>query len=502
MKRKVFSVILALTVALSALFVVSFARDYSNYEKVDITAKLSKDGTMAVTEKWKITYVGSSDGFVRPIDAANLPSYQKYDKITDVKVTVDNVALTESSTGNVDTYSSGLSSDGNSFNINISSPSQDQTKTYEISYNVSGVVKKDGKKARVCFLFLGNTFTDTANNIDITVSLPSAVSSSDIIFPDGAQENVLSKDDNGNVKYKVDTGNKVIGVDFYVPATTFNESSLGSVSSFSDWFSVIWNKYLKIALPICLFVVAAVLIFWLVLGAEKRKRRKLEKEVNKSVSADENTPSVLPEGYTSVEAYKILVPYNRARPKKTTQKVPMLFALAVLECIDSGYVIGANGELQIVNNGTNAPAYLRSALNFLATFADVREGRYLLNDNFYKNVKKECSENYDVIGNYISSFYDLIPDTDNKFFKDEDKRETYKKLYLLKYNAEKVKAPKNYTSCVEKVLTGTHPYDPDIYSMMFSNKNGWSFFSGSSSESIKSLSYAMNEIAEVFIARK
>ena len=81
-------------------------------------------------------------------------------------------------------------------------------------------------------------------------------------------------------------------------------------------------------------------------------------------------------------------------------------------------------------------------------------------------------------------------------------RETYKKLYLLKYNAEKVKAPKNYTSCVEKVLTGTHPYDPDIYSMMFSNKNGWSFFSGSSSESIKSLSYAMNEIAEVFIARK
>ena len=502
--KKIISVFFALLLlTFSVLCVnVSAASDMA-IASVHFDASVNADGTVSVTETWNVEYMSTGDGFTRWIDmydsvnSNNMAAVEKFDSITNIAVKVDGKEIAEAQSG-ANTFRYGESADGRSLNIEINSPTALAVKEYTVSYTVNGAVKQNGNKAEFAYVFIGETFEYRCNNVSASISFPEGVDGDDIVF-DEESTGLLN---GAVVEFSPRGVSETFRVDVKCNDDVFEDGALASYSAFKEGLKKAGGILLDILY--WLFVAAvAVLVIVLALFTDKLRRHSIEKNAKKLITDEVNAETKsLPAELSSCEAYKMLVPYSKISPKTTSKKVPYLFAMAVLECAEKGYIVEDNGNLLVGTPSGDAPEYILSVLNFLKTFSDKNGNRYVINAQFADKVKAECMSSYDVMTNYLGTFYNLIPSADGKFFKDSGNKELYEKAYVLKTCVIGDKTKTSFSDCMRKVLAGAKAGDREILALLFTSGSASKVFADTANDGVSALACAIAEMYNVFIKSK
>ncbi len=468
MKKIAVSLFLVLTLAVSVFCIGASAASSEFIDSADITATVNEDGTVTVTEKWQVTYIGASDYFYRNIDIYSADNgmtlIQKYGEVKDVSVMIDGKSAPEAE--GINTFFFAKAENGKSYVISINCPSAQTTREYQITYTLTDALKKDGKDAVFAYMVIGKEFLYTSNNVQVTVRLPETVKDEDIRIYDSTHETAT----NGTVVFeKVNRVYDTYGISVACDKDCFDSGALIRYSAAAAGLSKAGSFVVK-ALPYVIAVILAVVIVLFVLMPARLVRIPREKNVKKLMkNAKEDTVYTLPEGITACEGYKMLSPVSRTAPKASAKKVPALFAMAVLECMENGYIIPDGDKLIVGTPSQNVPAYIMSVLNFLKTFAEDKNDRYVIDDKFAAKVEAECMARYDVMANYLATFYSLIRGADASFFRKNENKECYESVYALKVKASQVKHKPNFAQCMGSVLSGSKTSDAEIFSMLYSS---------------------------------
>lgn len=469
-------------------------------DSADIEAVVNTDGTVDITEKWNVEYPTTGEGFTRWIDlydssnSNELSELEKFDSISNVSVKIDGNPIEQSQTG-VNTFRTGNSADGKSFNIVINAPSALVTKEYTISYTVNGAVKKIGNDAEFAFVFIGKSFEVVSNNVSVKVYFPEESQSSLYDFSTGLI--------NGNcVDYLPGRVYDTFRVNVKCDSDVFEQDSLVKYSAFANGLKVFVNKTLD-ALYWIFIAVVIILVVILALFSDRFKRKSIEKCIKQDYSEQEkNEITHLPENLTPCTAYKMLMPYSRISPKSTSKKVPVLFVAAIIECASKGYIVQQDDTLIVGTPTGDVPEYILSVLNFLKTFSEKKDNRYVINSKFGDNVRNECMSSYDVITNYLGTFYNLIPSFDSKDLRSQENKTLYSKAFILKENIEKNKNKTTFSDCMRKAITESDNSDKDVFSLMFVSGSADKVFADNENDCISSLAVAISAMYDVFIKSK
>lgn len=499
MKKVILSVILVLMLIYSAFTVTVSAVPTDTVEKAEFSAYLNVDGTVDIVEKWTVSYINAGNYFYRNIDiygnGNSMTMLQKYDEIKDVAVKIDGENVSESA-DRINTYSFAQSADGKSYEIKINCPSAQMTREYEISYTVTGALKKKSGDAVFSYVFIGDTFMSTSNNVTATV-----------YFPDGAEDISASEENSGvaeenKATFSAKFVNGIFAVEASADDKVFDNGVLVSYSAAKENVVKIKNAISSV-LPWVAGVLFAVAVIILLLFTDRIRRLPLECSAKKLLkNAQNNAVESLPEGVSACEAYKMLIPASKISPKKASKKVPALFAMAILECMEKGYII-ADGENFVVGTPSqDAPAYLMSVLNFLKTFCEKKDNRYVIDKDFAEKVNAECMSRYDVVANYLATFYSLIPEANGKFFRNNQNKEKYENAYIAKLNAAEIKHKPAFAQCISSVLSGKKTSETAIFAMLLSHMSADKLFAASDRAGESALCEAINAMHKVFVKSK
>lgn len=499
MKKVILSLILVFMFVFSIFTVTVSAIPSDTVEKADFDAFLNTDGTVNVTEKWTVSYLTAANYFYRNIDIYgnenSMTLLQKYDEIKDVNVKIDGNIAAESADG-INTYSFEKSADGKSYEIKINCPSAQTTREYEISYTVTGALKKKSGNAVFSFVFIGDTFMSTSNNVSATVH-----------FPDGTEKITVSEESSGIIEnnsavFSSKFVNGIFAVEVSADKDVFDNGAMVSYSAAKENMVKIKNVMISVLPWIAGAIFAACVIVFL-LFSDKIKRFSLERSASKLFKNEESvTSSSLPEGISACEAYKMLRPLSKTNPKSSSKKVPMLFAMAVLECIEKGYIVSEDDILIVGTPKQDAPAYIMSVLNFLKTFCEKKNNRYVIGKDFAEKVNAECMSRYDIVANYLATFYGLIPEVKGKFFRNNQNKEKYENAYIVKIKATGIKHKPTFAQCMSDVLSGKKTGETEIFSMLFSHMSADKLFVKNGGQSEAALCEAINAMNKVFVKSK
>ena len=499
MKKVILSVILVLMLIFSVFSVSVSAVPSDSVDKAGFSAYLNVDGTVDIVEKWTVSYINSGNYFYRNIDiygnGNSMTLLQKYDEIKDVSVKIDGETVSESA-DRINTYSFAETADGKSYEIKINCPSAQVTREYEISYTVTGALKKKSGDAVFSYVFIGDTFMSTSNNVTATV-----------YFPDGAEDIAASEENSGAAEenratFSAKFVNGIFAVEASADDNVFDSGALVSYSAAKENVVKIKNGIFSV-LPWIAGVLFAVVVIILLLFSDRLRRLPLENSAKKLLKNEENnTCRSLPKGISACEAYKMLIPASKISPKKTSKKVPALFAMAILECMEKGYIVADGENLFVGTPRDDAPAYLRSVLNFLKTFSEKKNNRYVISKEFAERVNAECMTRYDVIANYLATFYSLIPETDGKFFRKSENKEKYENAYIAKHNAAAIKHKPAFSQCISDVIAGKKTNDTAIFAMLLSHMSADKLFAPGGSNGESALCEAINAMYKVFVKSK
>ncbi|MCR5783460.1 MAG: DUF2207 domain-containing protein [Clostridia bacterium] len=508
MKSKVLIALLAFTVLLAVFNVSSFAAAHS-VDSADISAKLNSDGSVNVTEVWNVTYFSVEPGFERRIDAEELNALEKYTDLTDFSVSVDGVPAAENSSG-AGTFSVVYEEGSPYYAVVIDNPAESKSVEYTVSYKINGAVKKgkaDGaEKAMFGFAFIGESM-GTVNNVTVSIDLPSDVAAEDIVIPDDAR-NHLRDVKTGNVIFSSadSSGQEMLSgklaVALYAPISDFDGDALPRYSASADSIKRIGSILRKYVLPPVCAVIFVFGVIYLILFMYKRKISAVYKRTKRDLDVKTDDPVNIPASLTPVEAYRYMTPYPRRTPKKMTRKLPYLFGLAILECIDAGYITAGKGALKIDFIPDGAPEYQKSVLGFLRHFTDKSTSESVINSVFLDAVKSECNLNYDYMVNYMTAFYKLTPDMPKGFLKDANNAAVFVDSNKARIFAERGSKLKSYSDAVNAVLGGTSVRSAEVFSVMYNAAGMSKFFAASGDDSVSALSNALGCISDVLIKSK
>lgn len=466
-------------------------------------AVINADGTVSVTETWNVEYSGTGDGFTRWIDlydsknSNGMTALEKFDSVSDIAVKIDGISISEAQSG-VNTYRCGESADGKCLTVEINSPSALVTKEYTLSYTLNGAVKQNDGKAEFAYVFIGKTFQYVCNNVSATVYFPEGINSESIAF-DEESTGLLS---GTTVEYSPGRVFDTFRIDVKCEDKVFNDGALIKYSAFKENIKNVWNTVLDMLYWI---FIAAVIIIVIVLAlfGDKLRRISANKKAKKLMTDEAvNEITSLDEGTSPCCAYKMLVPYSKISPKSTSKKVPYLFATAILECTEKGYIAQTDSGLAVGTPSGDAPEYILSVLNFLKTFCEKKGNRYIIDAAFADRVKAECLSSYDTIANYLGTFYNLIPSVEGKFFKNNKNKEIYEKAYILKTRINNEKIKTTFPDCMRKVLAGEKAGEKDIFALLFTSGSVSKAFADSSNDGIAALSQSVEEMYNAFIKSK
>lgn len=499
MKKVVLSLILVLVLVFSLFNVTVCAIPSDTVEKADFNAYLIADGTVNVTEKWTVSYINAGNYFYRNIDiysnGNSMTLLQKYDEIKDVTVKIDGKNIPESADG-INTYSFAKTADGKSYEIKINCPSAQMTREYEISYTIDGALKKKSGNAVFSYVFIGDTFMSTSNNVSATVHFPDGTEK--ITVPEGSGGIV----DKNSATFSTKFVNGIFAVEVSADDNVFDSGALTSYSAAKENIVKIRNVMISV-LPWIIGVIFAAAVIVILLFSDRIRRLPLEKRAKKLLKNEENVAiTSLPEDISACEAYKMLMPASKITPKKTSKKVPALFAMAVLECMEKGYIIEDDDNLIVGTPKQDAPAYIMSVLNFLKTFCEKKNNRYIISKDFAEKVNAECMARYDVVANYLATFYSLVPETNSRYFRKNENKEKYENAYIVKVNAAEIKHKPVFAQCITDVLAGKKTGETSIFAMLFSHMSADKLFASNGRSGEAALCEAVNAMYKVFVKSK
>ena len=508
--KKIILFIVAAALLILCLPVTSFAAAHA-VNAVDIIARLNADGSASVTEVWSIAYFDAEDGFKRVIDSYNgkkdgLTSLQKYTGLADFAVSINGVPAKDGADGK-ETYSAEYDEANSCYVVNVIYPAEREIVEYTVSYTVNGAVKSgkaDGtQRAMFGFEFISRSM-GTCNNVTATVKLPNAVSAEDIIIPPTAQTYLREVSD-GTVTFSSadSSGSGLVSGTFsaelYAPVSSFDEEVLPSYSSLADTMVNAKTVIFDYVIPGVITVVAAVLIVYFILFAYKRKINKIYKKTKKETDVKKASPVSVPDALTPVQAYGYMTPYPRIAPKHMTKQLPGIFGLAVLECIEAGYITAKNGALKVVEAPDDAPEYRRIVMSFLNYFADRSTADNIIDEHFSEAVRLECERGYDMIVNYMTAFYDSIPKMPRGYLKDANNAAVFVEANKAKIFAAKSSVYKTWADAANAVLADTPVASPDVFAVV---NRGSKSFESNGTDSVSAISSAIFYIANVLIKSK
>ena len=491
MKKRFCSVILIFILLLSVFsFTVSAAAD-EIIDSADITVSIAEDGSASVTEKWTVSYINSSDMFYRNFDvysaSGNMTLLEAYEDITDISVKIDGNSIIKAENG-INTYS--VSERNGTTEIAVNCPSAQTVREYQIDYILTGAVKKTG--GEVCFasMILGDTFIYTSNNVSVSV-----------VFPEGTKELRVPQNSQAVIE-----GNKAtfiskrvfdtFSVEVYADAEMFEKDALVSYSGAKDSLHKAGNL-IKEIIPWIVAVILAVLVIIFVLFPDRIRRISSEKRAKKL----NYETAELPSEFTPCAAYKMLCPASRRSPGVSSKKVPVLFGMAILECIEKGYIIPDGYKLIVGTPSEKTPEYISSVLNFLKIFSDKKGNKFVIDKSFAEKVSNECMIRYDVITNYLATFYTLIPSADSSFFRNEKNKQLYENAFLVKEYICKEKIKTDFAQALDNVLSGMSARDTQVFALLFGTVNSKTF-APDGYEGALALCEALREMYKVYINLK
>lgn len=498
MKKIILSVILILTLTVSLFGISVSAASSELIDSAVIDAVINTDGTVNVTEKWTVSYITASDCFYRHFDIYSADSaltlVQKYGEIKDVAVKIDGKAVPEAD--RINAFSFVAAENGKSYVLTVNCPSAQTTREYELSYTMTDSVKKKGGDAIFSYMVLGKEFLYTSNNVQVNVH-----------FPEGAEEiqPPESTTANGNELTATFVSERVYDT-FAVEAScdkdVFESGALVSYSTVAEGMSKAGSALVK-ALPVISVIILIVVIILFVLLPDKLIRLPREKSAKKLLKkAEDGKVYTLPESVTACESFKIVSPVSRINPKASAKKVPALFAMAILECIEKGFIVPDGDKLIVGTPSQPVPTYIMSVLNFLKTFAGTDDDRYVIDKDFADKVNAECMSRYDIMANYLATFYSLIKGADFRFFRNEKNKEAYESIYAVKATASAMKHKSNFAQCMGEVLSGRKTSEAEIFAMLYSSTAPDKMFAKGGRTGESALCEALNAMYNVYIKSK
>lgn len=471
MKKSICSLFLFIILVFSVTGFNAAAAATEIIDGAEITVDINTDGTASVSEVWTVSYLGSSDVFYRNFDvysaSGSMSLLENYEEIKDISVKIDGASVIEAEKG-VNTYS--VSEKAETLEIAVNCPSSQTTREYTIEYTLTGSLKKVGKQACFSSMLLGDSFVYTSNNVSVNVIFPEGTKG--VRVPDGAEAAV-----NGNTASFISKRVfDVFSVEVYADDSVFEEGALVRYSQAKDGLHKAGNLLVSV-IPWILAVIGAFLVVILVLLPERLMRIPCERRAGKMMKAD-GANTQLPAIITPCTAYKMLCPASRIRPKSSAKKVPVLFGMAILECIENGYIIPDGNDLIVGTPTEKIPEYISSVLNFLKTFSDKKGNKFVIDKSFAEKVSNECTTRYDVITNYLATFYSLIPSAGAKFFRDENNKELYENEFIAKETATHEKHKTDFARALGMVLSGTGVRENSVFSLLFASVSEKTFASG------------------------
>ncbi len=519
--KKIVSVVLvvltAFSISLSAFAAEVSAEFYDTtgitIEEVTIDIDVEKNGVVKVDEFWTIKY-SSQNIFYRHISNDDtISALQKFESVENLSIKVGDDVIAQNSEKN-EAYDFYQEESGNyvvAVTYPTSSPASVDSEAgfsvfnYTISYELTGAVKKNEDNADFAYMVLGTAFLYTSNNVTINVT-----------FPDGAT-NIIALDNpkceinNTTAKYFKATVGNIFEVHVTSDKDVFDADSLASHSKakqfFNDLAAGIKDSLVYIAVVIAVATVILLVLMYdklLRFGVEKKAKKLLKSEnaqqANEDVALEkEDAFQFLPDGMSACEAYKMLVPTSRFSPKKSSKKVHLLFAMAVLECVEKGYVVKRENDFIVGTPPKSESAYIQSVINFLKTFSDTQDKQYSINESFAKKVAQECSSEPNVMTNYLATFYDLIPNVNSRFFtnKNHIDNHNYINAYIVKEKATALVAENklDFSAYFEKVLSSSKTTDVQVFAMLC-DEEGMMFENGK--DSIGVLNEAFSQMYRCF----
>ncbi len=501
MKKFISVLCLSLLLITSVFAVNAFAVGEMVIVSAHFDASVNKDGTVDVTETWNVEYTGNDDGFCRKIDLYNsgkdndLTVLESFESISDVSVSINDKPISEAKSG-VNTFRCGATENLSSYSVEISSPSALETKKYTVSYTLNGAVKKNGSVAEFAYVFIGKSFDYVSNDVTATIAFPDGTATDSLEFSEDS--GALISDD--KLEYSVGRVYDTFRVDVKLDKAVFNDGSLKKYSAFSQAISSLFAAAEKIFMAVVVIALAVLVVIFMLFG-EKIRRGKLEKQAKARFNAGE-TNEEYPEKLSPCTAYKMLEPYSRLAPKQTSKKVPYLFAAAIAECVQKGYVVEKNGVVLVGTPKGDVPDYIASVINFLKTFSDKSGNAYVIDASFAERVRAEALTSYDILVNYMATFYNLIPSPDAKFFKKSENAELYKKLYIIKARLREDKQIIGFSQCFDKSLNGVKPCEKDIFTFLVNASSADKAFALGDNEIGNALCSSLKEIYNLFVKSK
>ena len=184
----------------------ALARSYE-ISRVDITAQVSADGTLDVYESRTFDFDGQYNGVYWDIPVGYNSSNGRQVNVEVVSVKSGKAELSESSSGDNNTYS--VSTSNNVEQVKIYSSHEDESDTFNIHYRATGIVTRWGDTAEIYWKFVSDGWDVESTNVTCTLTLPvpsgESVTAGDNVraWGHGPLDANVSFADNGNVVFEV-----------------------------------------------------------------------------------------------------------------------------------------------------------------------------------------------------------------------------------------------------------------------------------------------------------
>lgn len=281
MKKLTVCLILVLS-ALLLLPMTAFGASSYSVDVLNVTAELRSDGSALMTEEWKVTFNGESDGFVREIIIPE-DNIETFSSVSDVSVSVDGNGCNADADGTAADGTYTLVSKEDRYVLTWNNKTENDTHVFSLRYVLNSAVKLyDGKAYFYCTVVNGDSSL-VCRNVSVEVKAPGDSFAEEYTIVEAGS--LAGKKVDGAVIFSAynTAGEVKTGVTF--PASLFDTQKLVVVTD-DPTLSIVLG-----CIAGAVFVAGCIYIIYYVLHYRRIFRKKWEKKCRKT-ALDESSYKV------------------------------------------------------------------------------------------------------------------------------------------------------------------------------------------------------------------
>lgn len=224
--KKLTAIFILTLLSVCFLPTAAFGASSASYsaEKVDYSAELRSDGSVAVSEDWRVAIgENSSESFTRKIPLTD-DVFGSVSGISDIVVSVDGSVCSEESSDSLRRLSYSLIKNSDAYIIKWYMPEDNAPHTFSVRYVLSGGVKLYNDEAYFTFNIVNGDEKLLCNNITAVITAPSDCFAEDFqILESGS---LAGEKSDGKITFSCKNSVGKAGGRIKLPSTLFDKSSL------------------------------------------------------------------------------------------------------------------------------------------------------------------------------------------------------------------------------------------------------------------------------------